>query len=239
MGGSSDAGTSAMARSISDRVRSANARPDPGTPSAAAIASIWSSTVSRVRSGSRNTTGMPASRSCSCTARGPMLVSVRITVGDRARMASALSECPPGVTLGMSAAAGKLVAVSRPTRLSPRPRAKIVSPMVPFWSTATMRLASVIVTGTPSADSTVTGKTGLCGASTGVGSRSSRTAVAGPGPLVGSGAVDAHAVAAIPTASRRTAAATASRTPRERVPWVIRRPASVRPRRRARQRRSC
>ena len=78
-----------------------------------------------------NTTGMPERRSCSSASAGPTVASTRITVGSSASTPSADRSCPAGVTSGRCAAAGKVVAVSRPTTCSPSPSANTISAMLP------------------------------------------------------------------------------------------------------------
>ncbi len=121
----------AFASAISCSVRATSCSPWPGTPSACATAVICPGTPARVRVGSKKITGTPAARNWSWTDLGPMLVSVSTTVGARFRIASAFIAWPPGVTFGMSFAAGNADAVSRPTTLSPSPRANTVSVSVP------------------------------------------------------------------------------------------------------------
>ncbi len=91
------------------------ASPRDGTPRAVAISVTSSSVVSRRRSLEITTTAIPASRSCCRTSFGPIVVSVRTTVGASSRMASAFSVCPAWVTTGRSSVPVKVVDASRPT----------------------------------------------------------------------------------------------------------------------------
>src|SRR5690606_4186840 len=95
------------------------------------------------------------------------------------RIASADRSWPLTVTSGRSRACSNVVDVSRPMTRSPSPRLNTISAMDPYRLTGRMRSTSVTVTVGPSADVTVTGRTGTGGGASGTMASSTR-AVTGP-----------------------------------------------------------
>ena len=107
------------------------------------------------------TTGMPTLRMWSSASGGPVSGSASTRVGCSERTDSAETSWAR-VTSGRWAASAKVAEMSRATTLSPSPSAKTTSEMLP--TRGTIRLTSSTVTRRPSADVTVTGRTGVASA---------------------------------------------------------------------------
>ncbi len=203
---------SVIVAAISEAIRAFSASPAAGTPSAAATCVTRSSMLSRFRCGVRTTTGMPESRIWRTTSQGPIELSVRMTVGSSARMASPLSSWPFCVTRGRSAASGNPVEVSRPTTESPSPRPNTVAASDPDRSRARIRLVSLIVTSVSWLSTIVTGSDCSGASVTAVMPGSAMQAVDGPVQSFGS-ATGVSDPSGVVDASHRAGSASAGAAP--------------------------